>query len=189
MPSISSDPAAVSVGFSTKLGASLTATGVATAIVAFIAGDRSEQTLGVISGAAVAALAFAITAAGRYAQARTQIKAAPEMLTATSRAKVVDRAQVPPTPAQYAAEYADAGWTVTTDRSPATDYPTSTPADVEAQQAHDAVVADHGIDDDPPDPFDGLPDIVPESPDTVGEDLGDPLTRGEVDGVTDEVEA
>jgi hypothetical protein len=147
MPSISSDPTAVSVGFSTKLGASLTATGVATAIVAFATGDRSEQTLGVIAGAAVAALAFAITAAGRYAQSRAQIKTAPALVQGNAGASPVDE--------------------------PAT-------LDAEAQAAHEEVVDDHGIENDEPDVLDGLPDLLTTPHGDVGEDAGDPMTRGEV---------
>jgi len=65
----------VPVGLSTQVGVGLTVAGVATAIVAYATGDRSEQTTGTLAGAAVAILAFAITAAMRAVQAKALIVA------------------------------------------------------------------------------------------------------------------
>jgi len=60
----------VPVGPTTVAGYGVTAVGVALALVAFLAGDRSEQTLGVLVAGGVAALAFVVTQVNRYAQAR-----------------------------------------------------------------------------------------------------------------------
>lgn len=65
----------VPIGPTSIAGYSVTALGVAAAIVAFVQGDRSEQTLGVLVSAGIAALAFGITQAGRYVQAHALVVA------------------------------------------------------------------------------------------------------------------
>ena len=67
----------VPVGVATVAGYGVTVTGFAAAVVAFIMGDRDEQTDGVIVAGAVAGLAFAITQIGRYVQAKAAIKYQP----------------------------------------------------------------------------------------------------------------
>jgi hypothetical protein len=73
--SLRPDPGKVPVGTTSAAGYSLTAAALAAAVVAYATGDRSAQTLGTITAAAVAVLAFIVTSAGRYAQAHAKIKA------------------------------------------------------------------------------------------------------------------
>lgn len=64
----------VSVGASTVAGYSVSVAAVVAAVLAYVHGDRSEQTLGVITAGVVAVVSFAITQVGRYAQARALIR-------------------------------------------------------------------------------------------------------------------
>jgi hypothetical protein len=60
----------VPVGVTSQVGYGVTATALIAAVVAFVSGDRSEQTLGVLTAAALAAVSLGITQIGRYLQAR-----------------------------------------------------------------------------------------------------------------------
>lgn len=60
----------VPVGVTSIAGYTLTSGAAIAAILAFIEGDRSEQTLGVVAAVALAAISFLATTVGRYAQAR-----------------------------------------------------------------------------------------------------------------------
>lgn len=69
----------VSWGTTTYLGYGTAATAFVLAVVAFLGGDRDEQTLGVIVSGVIGGLAFGITSLGRYLQANSKIKvSAPE---------------------------------------------------------------------------------------------------------------
>jgi hypothetical protein len=57
------------VGLGTKVGLGVSSAAFVAAVVAFITGDRSEQTLGVLVSAAVGALTLAVTIGGRMLQA------------------------------------------------------------------------------------------------------------------------
>jgi len=67
----------VPVGVSTVSGYGLTVIAFAAAVVAYLTGDHSQQTVGTIAAGGVAALAFAITQIGRYVQAKAAIYAQP----------------------------------------------------------------------------------------------------------------
>lgn len=71
------DSQKVSVGLATKAGYSLSAAALAAALIAYLTGDRSDQTLGTLTAAGVAVLAFVITQAGRYLQAYALAKPTP----------------------------------------------------------------------------------------------------------------
>jgi hypothetical protein len=57
------------VGLGTKVGLGVSTAAFVAAVVAFITGDRSEQTLGVLVSAAVGAITLAVTIGGRMLQA------------------------------------------------------------------------------------------------------------------------
>jgi hypothetical protein len=65
----------VPVGLATKLGLTVTTAGFASALAAFLAGDRSEQTLGAIIGGVIGFGAMIYTMYGRYSQAKELTKA------------------------------------------------------------------------------------------------------------------
>lgn len=74
----------VPIGPSTVAGYSVTVTGVVLAILSYLQGDHSQQTLGVLTAGAVALVSFAITQIGRYVQASRAIgKGAVQNLTFT----------------------------------------------------------------------------------------------------------
>lgn len=62
----------VSKGPSTYTALALTGTGVSGAIVAFVMGDRSEQTMGVIAGGVVALVSFVVMTISRTVQAKAK---------------------------------------------------------------------------------------------------------------------
>jgi hypothetical protein len=62
----------VSIGLATQAGLSTTVTAYVVAIIAFIQGDRTEETIGALVAGTVALLSVIL---GRYAQATAQIKA------------------------------------------------------------------------------------------------------------------
>lgn len=65
----------VPVGLSTNVGLGTSGVAFALAILAFIQGDRSEQTLGVVAAGVVGIVSLGITMGGRMIQARAQINA------------------------------------------------------------------------------------------------------------------
>lgn len=67
----------VAVGLSTKTGYGVSLTAYALAIVAFLQGDRSDQTTGVIVAGTIGTLSLLITQAGRYLQAHAATRARP----------------------------------------------------------------------------------------------------------------
>lgn len=60
----------VPIGPTTIAGYTVTLTSFVLAIFAYLQGDHSQQTLGVLTAGAAAIVAFAITQIGRYAQAK-----------------------------------------------------------------------------------------------------------------------
>lgn len=62
------------VGIATKLGITLVPAGVAAAVLAFIFGDHSQQTLGTIAGGLGAVVPAIVLMIGRYSQANNAIK-------------------------------------------------------------------------------------------------------------------
>lgn len=67
----------VPIGPTTIAGYGVTVTSVLLAVLAYLQGDRSDQTLGVIVAGAVALVSFAITQIGRYVQAKALAERAP----------------------------------------------------------------------------------------------------------------
>jgi predicted cation transporter len=67
----------VPVGVTSVAGYTVTLAGVVGAVLAFLKGDRSDQTLGVLASAGLAILAFLSTQLGRYVQAHALVKTAP----------------------------------------------------------------------------------------------------------------
>jgi hypothetical protein len=161
------DPSRVPVGFTTKLGASVTATGLAAAIVAFVTGDRSEQTVGTLTAAGVAVLAFAITAIGRYAQAHAQIKAAApaQRIPGTG---VVLRSDTASEPKQIVLGDVSS-------KIPGTD---AGPFGPPSPRGVDPPAS--AVDDEPGDPFSAVPDLAVVA-DPTEPDQGDPQTRSDPD--------
>jgi hypothetical protein len=175
------DPSRVPVGFTTKLGASVTATGLAAAIVAFVTGDRSEQTVGTLTAAGVAVLAFAITAIGRYAQAHAQIKAAApaqpvigRALTSAAAGEPVQIAlgdqsnRIPGTGIEFRGDGGTSSVSVPVSGSTMTFGPPSPRVDPPAS----------AVDDEPGDPFSAVPDLAVVA-DPTEPDQGDPQTRSD----------
>lgn len=70
----------VSVGVSTVAGYSTSLGAVVLAVLAYLQGDHTQQTVGVIVAGAIAAMSFAITQAGRYLQAHAQVKQQPPVV-------------------------------------------------------------------------------------------------------------
>ena len=62
----------VAVGVSTVAGYTVTASTFAAAVVAYLSGDRSQDTLVVLALGAFSAVSFGVTQVGRYAQAHAQ---------------------------------------------------------------------------------------------------------------------
>lgn len=147
-------PTNVSVGASTIAGYSVTAAGFAAAIIAYATGARDAQTLGVLTAAAVATVAFLVTQVGRYAQAHTLAKGVAEKVADTS-VKLDGR------------EVASAANMYSSIASVASDVPPghTTYPEVESQYADDI---EEGGD------HDAIPHVPTAAPDVVGEDLGDP---------------
>lgn len=79
----------VPVGVTSVAGYTITLAGVVGAVLAFLKGDRSDQTLGVLAAGGTAVLAFLSTQLGRYAQAHAAVKKAPvhQIATGTSFTK------------------------------------------------------------------------------------------------------
>lgn len=73
----------VPIGPSTVAGYSVTVTGVILAILAYLDGDHSQQTVGMLVAGAIAILSFLVTQAGRYAQAKV-LAAKPEAVPAVA---------------------------------------------------------------------------------------------------------
>jgi hypothetical protein len=69
-------PPNVPIGPSTVTGYSVTLVAAILAVLAFVQGDHSEQTLGTIVAGAVAGVAFVVTQIGRYLQSRELAKGA-----------------------------------------------------------------------------------------------------------------
>jgi hypothetical protein len=65
----------VPVGLTTKAGYTVSFLAFVAAIVAFVSGDHSDQTLGTIVAGAIGLVSLAATQLGRYVQAHTSIKA------------------------------------------------------------------------------------------------------------------
>lgn len=63
----------IPIGPATIAGYSVSLAGFIAAVLAYANGSRDEQTLGVITAGAIGAIAFVITQAGRYAQAKAEI--------------------------------------------------------------------------------------------------------------------
>lgn len=87
----------IPVGPSTIAGFLSTILAGALAVVAFVAGDHSEQTLGVIVGGALAAISLVTTLLGRYAQARAAIRSGAGWVSRVSDA-VIDQMDNPDLP-------------------------------------------------------------------------------------------
>lgn len=68
-------PITVPVGKTTVAGWGTTATAAVLALVAFLSGDHSEQTLGTVVAGTLAVVSFAVTQLGRYWQARELARA------------------------------------------------------------------------------------------------------------------
>lgn len=67
----------VSVGLATVTGYSVSTVAFVAAVLAYLGGDHSDQTVAIIGCGVVGALAFVVTNIGRYAQARSVIKYGP----------------------------------------------------------------------------------------------------------------
>jgi hypothetical protein len=65
----------VPIGPSTIAGYSATTIAFSLAVVAYITGDRSEQTLGTLAAAAAGVIALVVTNIGRFLQAKEIVKA------------------------------------------------------------------------------------------------------------------
>jgi hypothetical protein len=63
------------IGVATKLGITFTAGGFAAAVLAFIFGDHSQQTLGTVGGGTISIVLAVVTMIGRYKQANLAIAA------------------------------------------------------------------------------------------------------------------
>lgn len=71
----------VAVGPSTVLGAGVSTSAFVAAVLAFLFGDHSQQTLGTIVGGALSGTVLVVTLAGRYLQAHAALtNAAPGAL-------------------------------------------------------------------------------------------------------------
>ena len=67
----------VSVGLATVTGYSVSTVAFVGAVLAYLGGDHSDQTVAIIGCGVVGALAFVVTNVGRYLQARSVIKYGP----------------------------------------------------------------------------------------------------------------
>lgn len=67
----------VSVGLATVTGYSVSTVAFVAAVLAYLGGDHSDQTVAIIGCGIVGALAFVVTNIGRYVQARSVIKYGP----------------------------------------------------------------------------------------------------------------
>jgi hypothetical protein len=90
-PRRESDMQKLPIGLATQAGLSTTVTAYVVAIIAFIQGDRTEETIGALVAGTVALLSVIF---GRYAQATAQIKSGG--LPGTIAAGVNPNGQTPP---------------------------------------------------------------------------------------------
>lgn len=157
------EPTKVAVGTSTVAGYSVTAVGFVAAIIAYATGDHSAQTLGTLTAAAVALLAFLVTQAGRYVQAHTLAKGVAEKIAAspTPPTNVVGVAGSDARPGDKVAIYTSGAASVETDTLKSPDVPGHLVTQVLDPDLED--VGDH----------DAIPDIWVKPPDQVGRDEGD----------------
>jgi hypothetical protein len=188
-------PTNVAVGASTIAGYSVTAAGLAAAIIAYATGARDAQTLGVLTASAVAILAFLVTQAGRYAQAHTLAKGvadkiassptpttpigvAADSVKAGDPVRVVtgvmlDKAKIAEATNKYNATApsvsgTDAAWT-----GPDAPAASDTPPGHQTYPAFGDIKDTFDEDLEGGDP-DSIPHITTTPPDQVGADLGDP---------------
>lgn len=73
----------VSVGLATVTGYSVSTVAFVAAVLAYLGGDHSDQTVAIIGCGVVGALAFVVTSIGRYVQARSVITYGPWQSTET----------------------------------------------------------------------------------------------------------